>query len=136
MRTWAGSTRSMLQSLKPTLASEKVLVSGGLSMARAVVSVGLRSGPYQGFARAPFVGLRVVATSSMGRSAMADASGKITLALGTLAQPPRLAAAPADASSRKNTRRDTARRAPIRQTPREQKDPVSAKGRMIPQNPK
>jgi len=47
----------MLQSLKPTLASEKVLVSGGLSMARAVVSDGLRSGPYQGFARAAVRGL-------------------------------------------------------------------------------
>src|SRR5712671_6870237 len=106
MRTWAGSTRSMLQSLKPTLASEKVLVSGGLSMARATISVGLRSGPYQGFARAPFVGLRVVATSSMGRSASADVSCKLVVT-DMLVQPPTYAAAPVEARVRNNSRRES-----------------------------
>src|SRR5258706_352031 len=117
MRPWAGSMRSMLQSLKPTVASEKAPDSGALSMARATVIVGLRSGPYQGLARAPLAAFRVVATSSIGRSASADVSWKPPVA-DKLAQPPSPAAAPDDARARNIARRDSA---------------VAGKGRMVTQ---
>src|SRR3954468_16413198 len=81
-----GSTRSTLQSLRPTAASEKRPVSGGVSVARATFSVDERSGPYQGFSRPPFTALRVVATRTVGRSARAEASKRGAVAA-KLAQP-------------------------------------------------
>jgi hypothetical protein len=55
-------------------ASDRRLSPGGTSFARATIIVEARSGPNQGFARRPFTGLRVVATSNVGSTDSADAS--------------------------------------------------------------
>ena len=61
-----GSIASKRQSPSPTALSEKRPPLGGVSLARATFSRAARSDPYQGLARAPFTGLRVVATRSVG----------------------------------------------------------------------
>jgi hypothetical protein len=62
----AGSIASRRQSSSPTALSEKRPSLGGVSLARATLSFAARSDPYQGLTRAPFRGLRVVATRSVG----------------------------------------------------------------------
>src|SRR6202043_2034001 len=69
-----GSTPSRRQSASPIAASDRRPSSGGTSFARATIIVEARSGPNQGFARPPFTGLRVVATSNVGSPDSADES--------------------------------------------------------------
>ena len=78
---------------------------GGVSFAFAMLSVEPRSEPYHGLARAPFTGLRVVATSSVGFAASAEASGRVALSA-MPAQPPSTSAPPEAMSPPSNTRRD------------------------------
>ena len=69
--------------------SEKRPSLGGVSLARATLSPAARSGPYQGLARAPFTGLRVVATRSVGLADRSAASKVAPAVVSTsLAQPP------------------------------------------------
>src|SRR5258706_15441315 len=68
--------------------SEKRPSLGGVSLARATLSLGARSGPCQGVARAPFTGLRVVATRSVGLVERSAASKSAPPEESTLAQPP------------------------------------------------
>jgi len=84
----------MLQSLNgPHWRAKSAGFQAAWSMARAVVSDGLRSGPYQGFAeRRSWACVWWPPAAWAVRQGLT--LGKITLALGTLAQPPRLAAAP------------------------------------------
>src|SRR6266436_9828102 len=60
------SIASRRQSSRPIEASEKRPSAGAVSFARATLNFAARSGPNHGLARAPFTGLRVVATSSVG----------------------------------------------------------------------
>src|SRR5262249_27524117 len=75
--------------------------------ARATVIVRARSGPNQGFACAPLTGLRVVATKSVGRAAMSEASNRGPTAA-MPEQPPSASAAPTDATPLSAVRRETA----------------------------
>jgi hypothetical protein len=62
---------------------------GRVSLARATLSLEARSAPYQGLVRAPFTGLRVVATRSVGLADSSAASKVAPLEESTsLAQPP------------------------------------------------
>jgi hypothetical protein len=65
-----------------------------------------RSVPYQGAARAPFTGLRVVATRSVGFSMIAEASNRTPFAA-MPAQPGSESAPPTHASARSAARRET-----------------------------
>ena len=78
-------------------------------MARATAVLRPRSGPNQGCARAPLTGLRVVATSSVGRATMSEASNRGPVAAKP-AQPPTASAVAVDARPRSAIRRETAMR--------------------------
>ena len=101
------ATCSSRQSSSPTDASEKRLSSGGVSLARASVTRAARSDPNQGRARAPFAGLRLVATSSVGLDETAAASKRGAFAE-SAAQPSSAKTDTADVSRRNAARRDTA----------------------------
>src|SRR6185436_21102553 len=103
-RPATGSMALRRQSDMPTDANEKAPDSGGVNLAFAMLSVEPRSGPYHGLARAPFTGLRVVATSIVGLAASAEASGRGPLSA-MPAQPPS-ANAPEPMSPLRNARRD------------------------------
>src|SRR5260221_13757529 len=100
-----GSTPSRRQSPSPAAAREKRLSSGGTSFARATVIVEARSGPNQGFARPPFTGLRVVATSNVGSTESDEASKRAPVAP-KLAHPPSASTLAEDPSPPRNARRD------------------------------
>ena len=102
-----GSTASMLQSSRPTAASENRLLAGDASLTRARLSVDDRSVPYHGAARAPFAGLRVVATRSTGSDESPDTSKPGAVAA-IPAQPASPSADAADASPRNTARREAA----------------------------
>src|SRR6266568_4039227 len=99
-----GSTPSRRQSASPTAASENRPPSGGVSLARATL-IRARSAPYQGFARAPFTGLRVVATSSDGSPESSDRSTRAPVEARP-AHPPSASAQPVEPSARNATRRE------------------------------
>src|ERR1700691_5314313 len=95
----------MRQSTRPTEASENRLSSGGVSFKRATLMAGARSGPYQGLARPPFTALRVVATRSVGRADISEASKRGAFAA-MPAQPPTASADAAEAAPRSMVRRE------------------------------
>jgi hypothetical protein len=97
----------MRQSASPTDASENRVSSGGVSCARAIVMAAARSGPNQGFARAPFTGLRVVATRSAGLTERSEASKRAPVAT-RFAHPPSANTEAADVAPRSTARRETA----------------------------
>src|SRR5258705_13482305 len=73
--TWAtGAIAAIPQSSSPTAASENRPSLGGVSFARPMFNADARSGPYQGIARAPFTGVRVVATRRTGSVERPDES--------------------------------------------------------------
>jgi len=94
----------MRQLSSPTEACENRLSSGGVSLTR-VALVMPRSGSNYGFSRAPLVGLRVVATSSVGLAERSDASNRAPPST-RLAQPASAAAHAPDVPARSTPRRD------------------------------
>src|SRR5262245_4177899 len=100
-----GSTASIDHPASPIAANENRWSLGGARRARARLSEP-RSGPYQGLARAPFTGLRVVATRSVGLAESREASKRVPAA--TLPQPASASAAADDASARRSARREAA----------------------------
>jgi hypothetical protein len=98
----------MRQSSSPTGASENPPSIGGVSFARATPSPVPRSGPNQGLPRAPFTGLRVVATRSTGVTESADASERVLPVDARPAHPPSVKVETAAVSARSTLRRETA----------------------------
>src|SRR5262249_774403 len=95
------------QSSRPTEASENRPSSGAMSFARAKLIFTARSGPNHGLARAPFSGLRVVATSSVGLVVSSAASNGVP-GPAVDAHPSSANTDAVDASTRNTLRRDTA----------------------------
>ena len=106
----AGSIASSCQSPSPTALSEKRPSLGGVTRARATLILA-RSLPNHGLSRAPFTGLRVVATSRVGLVESSAASGPGP-ADNSDAQPPSgapsVSADAAEANPRNTARRDGA----------------------------
>src|SRR5436190_7993424 len=101
------SIASRRQSSRPIEASEKRPSPGAVSFARATVILAARSGPNHGLARAPFTGLRVVATSSVGL-VVSSAASKRAPVPAIDAHPSSANTDAVDASTRNTLRRDTA----------------------------
>ena len=78
-----------------------------MSFARATLNFAARSGPNHGLARAPFTGLRVVATSSIGL-VVSSAASKRAPVPAIDAHPSSANTDAVDASTRNTLRRDTA----------------------------
>src|SRR5438128_5917833 len=96
---------SSRQSPSPTEASENRPSLGGVSFARARESLA-RSGPNHGFACAPLIGLRVVATMSVGLTESSAASKRAPADSSAEAQPPSVNVDAAQPSARSTARRD------------------------------
>src|SRR5258708_4198529 len=101
------SIASRRQSSRPIEASEKRPSAGAVSFARATLNFAARSGPNHGLARAPFTGLRVVATSSVGL-VVSSAASKGAPVPAIDAHPSSANTDAVDASTRNTLRRDTA----------------------------
>src|SRR6266853_724022 len=101
------SIASRRQSSRPIEASEKRPSAGAVSFARATLNFAARSGPNHGLARAPFTGLRVVATSSIGL-VVSSAASKRAPVPAIDAHPSSANTDAVDASTRNTSRRDTA----------------------------
>ena len=98
---------SRRQSSRPIEASENRPSAGAVSFARATLNFAARSGPNHGLARAPFTGLRVVATSSVGL-VVSSAASKRAPVPAIDAHPSSANTDAVDASTRNTLRRDTA----------------------------
>src|SRR5260370_6558347 len=103
-----GSIASRRQTSSPTEESEKRPAAGGVSFACATLKRDARSGPNQGFARAPSTGLRLVATSRVGLAETSEASKRAPVDA-RLVQPLSPSTEVVEASPRSTARREAAR---------------------------